>query len=282
MKINTRKNKLVTPFVKWVGGKRQLINEIHKQLPKNFSRYYEPFVGGGALLFYLQPQKAVINDSNAELINLYEVIKKAPDELIEDLKKHKNEEEYFYKIRSLDRDKDFYRELNNVQKASRIIYLNKTCYNGLFRVNSAGEFNAPFGRYKNPNIVNEVTIKAVSAYFVKNDIRILNKDYKKALANIRKGAFVYFDPPYDPISDSASFTGYTKGGFDRDEQERLKSVCDWLDRKGVKFLLSNSATDFILNLYTDYSVEIVYATRAVNSKADKRGKIAEVLVRNYE
>ena len=282
MSKRRRSNKLVAPVVKWVGGKRQLLSEIRKYTPDPISRYYEPFVGGGAVLFELQPQKAVINDSNKELVNLYEVIKKAPDELIKELKTHKNEEGYFYQLRGLDRDQDVYNELNNIQRASRIIYLNKTCYNGLFRVNSSGEFNSPFGRYKNPNIVNEITIRAVSNYLSKNDVRILNIDYEKSLANIRKGSFVYFDPPYDPVSGSANFTGYTKGGFDRSEQERLKRVCDWLNEKGVKFLLSNSATDFIRDLYSNYSIAIVQATRAVNSKASGRGKIAEVLIRNYE
>ena len=282
MKKQSRKNKLVTPFVKWVGGKRQLIKEIEKHIPDRFSRYYEPFVGGGAVLFHLQPRKAVINDSNEELINLYEVIKEAPDKLIEDLKKHTNEEEYFYKIRRVDRDKDAYRELSNIQRASRIIYLNKTCYNGLFRVNSAGEFNSPFGRYKNPNIVNEIKIKAVSNYLANNDVRILNTDYETMLANIRKGAFVYFDPPYDPISNSSSFTGYTKSRFDRSEQERLKSVCDKLNKRGIKFLLSNSSTNFIRDLYQDFIIHTVEANRAVNSKGSRRGKIAEVLVKNYE
>lgn len=277
-----QKNELVRPFVKWVGGKRQLLSEIERYLPDRFSMYYEPFVGGGAVLFHLQPRKAVINDSNEELVNLYEVIRNAPNELIKDLNRHRNEEAYFYEIRGLDRDKSTYTELNNIQRASRILYLNKTCYNGLFRVNSSGEFNSPFGRYKNPNIVNEVTIRAVSNYLSANDIRILNIDYEKSLANIRKGSFVYFDPPYDPVSNSANFTGYTKGGFDQEEQERLKSVCDWLDSKGVRFMLSNSATDFIRDLYARYYLVIVHATRAVNSNPDERGKITEVLIRNYE
>ena len=273
---------LATPFVKWVGGKRQLLNDIEQHIPTKFSRYYEPFVGGGAVLFYLQPSKAVINDSNEELINLYTVIKESPEELIEDLKKHKNESDYFYEIRELDRDKASYQKLSNVKKASRIIYLNKTCYNGLFRVNSAGEFNSPFGRYKKPNIVNEITIRAVNKYLSNNDIRILNGDYNESLKNIRKGAFVYFDPPYDPVSDSANFTGYTKGGFDREEQRRLKEVCDQLDKRGVKFLLSNSATEFIRHLYEDYDVNIIQANRAINSKGHKRGKVDEVLVKNYK
>lgn len=275
-------NELVRPFVKWVGGKRQLLSEIERYLPVRISRYYEPFVGGGAVLFHLQPRRAVINDSNEELVNLYEVISNAPNELISDLKRHKNEEDYFYEIRGLDRDKSVYAELNNIQRASRILFLNKTCYNGLFRVNSSGEFNSPFGRYKNPNIVNEVTIRAVSNYLSANDIQILNTDYEKSLANIRKGSFVYFDPPYDPVSNSANFTGYTKGGFDQEEQERLKSVCDWLDSKGVRFMLSNSATDFIRDLYARYYLVIVHAARAVNSNPSERGKITELLIRNYE
>lgn len=275
------KNKLVKPVLKWVGGKRQIIDQITKHVPKTFSTYYEPFLGGGAVLFELQPKKAVVNDINNELINIYEVIKNNVGELIEDLKRHKNEEGYFYKIRELDRDKDRYNNLTPVQKASRIIFLNKTCYNGLFRVNKAGEFNTPFGNYKNPNIVNEITLRAVSNYFSKVNIIFTCTDFEETLKGAGKGAFVYFDPPYDPVSDTASFTGYDKGGFDQDEQIRLKKTCDKLNEKGVKFLLSNSATDFIKELYKDYKIEVIQAKRAVNSKADKRGEIDEVLVMNY-
>jgi len=276
------KNKLVTPVVKWVGGKRQIIDQIIKYVPKNFSTYYEPFLGGGAVLFELQPRKAVVNDVNSELINLYEVIKDNVEELIEDLKQHRNEEDYFYAIRELDRDKDKYNKLTPVQRASRIIYLNKTCYNGLFRVNKAGEFNTPFGNYKNPNIVNEITLRAVSNYFNKAKITFTCKDFEEVLKGARKGAFVYLDPPYYPVSDTASFTGYDKGGFDSDEQVRLKKACDKLNEKDIKFLLSNSATDFIKDLYKDYRIEVIQAKRAINSKADKRGEIDEVLVMNFE
>jgi DNA adenine methylase len=282
--MSTRVNKLVSPVVKWVGGKRQLIKEIGKYLPEKWTSYYEPFIGGGAVLFHLQPSKAVINDTNSELINLYRIIKSHPDELIKDLRTYRNEEEYFYKIRGLDRDPQAYAGLSDIQRASRVIFLNKTCYNGLFRVNNAGQFNTPFGRYKNPNIVNDVTIRAISNYFNKNDVRILNTDFEASLEGIKKGAFVYFDPPYDPVSSSANFTGYTKGGFGRDEQIRLKNLCDMLDGMGVRFLLSNSATDFIKDLYSEYNefVVTVTATRAVNSKAEGRGAVEEVLVRNYE
>ncbi|MFR7995028.1 MAG: DNA adenine methylase [Clostridium sp.] len=279
-----KKNKIIlaAPVLKWVGGKRQLMSEIEKVLPKTYTTYYEPFIGGGAVLFELQPNKAVINDVNGELINLYNVIKDDVELLIEDLKKHENTPEYFYSIRELDRKKDKYENLSNVEKASRIVYLNKTCFNGLFRVNKAGEFNSPFGKYKNPNIVDEVTLKAVSKYFNKADIKILNGDFEASLKGIRKGAFVYLDPPYDPVSNSANFTGYDKGGFNRDEQIRLKKLCDKLDKKGVKFLLSNSATDFIKDLYKDYNIKIVKAKRAINSNGNARGEVDEVLVRNYE
>jgi len=275
-------NKLVTPVVKWVGGKRQIINQIVKYIPKSFSTYYEPFLGGGAVLFELQPKTAIINDINAELINLYEVIKNNVDELIEDLKQHRNEEAYFYELRELDRNKEDYNHLTSSQRASRLIFLNKTCYNGLFRVNKAGQFNTPFGNYKNPNIVNEFTLMAVSNYFNKAQITFTCKDFDEALKGARKGAFVYLDPPYDPVSDTASFTGYDKGGFDQNEQIRLKNMCDKLNEKGIKFLLSNSATDFIKDLYKDYKIEIIKAKRAINSKADKRGEIDEVLVMNFE
>ncbi|MDU5740139.1 MAG: DNA adenine methylase [Clostridium sp.] len=279
-----KKNKMVlaAPVLKWVGGKRQLMGEIEKVLPKTYTKYYEPFIGGGAVLFELQPNKAVINDVNSELINLYNVIKDDVESLIEDLRKHENTAEYFYKIREIDRDRELYEKLSKVEKASRIVYLNKTCFNGLFRVNKAGEFNSPFGKYKNPNIVDEITLRAVSKYFNKADIKILNGDFEQSLKGIRKGSFVYFDPPYDPVSSSANFTGYDKGGFGRDEQIRLKKLCDKLDKKGVKFLLSNSATDFIKDLYKDYNIEVVKAKRAINSNGNARGEVDEVLVRNYE
>ena len=275
-------DKLVAPVVKWVGGKRQLIPEIEKYIPSHYTTYYEPFVGGGAVLFHLQPKKAVVNDVNEELINLYQVIKDNVDELIEDLKKHKNEPDYFYKIRELDRDMGEYQSLSPIERASRIHYLNKTCYNGLFRVNSQGQFNTPFGRYKNPNIVNEPTLRAVSKYFNSANISFKCCDFEEAVKWARKGSFIYFDPPYDPVSDTSSFTGYDKGGFDRKEQKRLKELCDRLDHRGIKFLLSNSETEFILELYKDYKIEIVQAKRSINSKGHKRGAVNEVLVRNYD
>lgn len=276
------KNKeILRPFLKWAGGKKQLLPELKKYIPSYYSTYYEPFVGGGAALFELEPKKAVINDVNQELTNVYKVIRDNVESLIKDLKKHKNNCEYFYKIRELDRDRE-YEKLSNTEKASRIIYLNKTCYNGLFRVNKQGYFNVPFGRYKNPNIINEKVLRAVSDYLKNNDVKILNKDFAEILDKAEKDSFIYFDPPYNPISDSASFTGYTFNGFGEKEQMRLKKFCDRLKKNGYKFLMSNSATPFILNLYKDYRQEIVSNGRSINCKSYKRGKIKEVLIRNYE
>jgi len=184
-------------------------------------------------------------------------------------------------LRDIDRNKEAYQNLSRVEKASRILYLNKTCYNGLFRVNSSGEFNAPFGHYKNPNIINAPVLKAVSKYLNSNEIKFYSKDFESILENVKKGCFVYLDPPYDPISDTANFTGYDKGGFNRNEQIRLKKCCDDLTKRNVKFMLSNSATDFIKELYQDYNISIVKANRSVNSNGLKRGAVEEVIVTNY-
>lgn len=271
----------VAPVVKWAGGKRQLLPEIMKHVPQRYSTYYEPFLGGGAVLFYLQPPKAVVNDINRELINLYLVVRDCVERLIGSLAKHRNEAAYYYAMRNLDRNKKRFAKLSNVERASRTLYLNKTCYNGLFRVNRKNEFNVPFGKYKNPNIVNETTLKAVSGYLNAASVVFLCENFENITKDIEKDSFVYFDPPYDPLTDSANFTGYTKGGFGRKEQIRLKKMCDKLNNREVKFLLSNSATDFILNLYEGYKIKIVQAKRAINSKAKQRGNVDEVLIKNY-
>jgi DNA adenine methylase len=284
--VNAKKNPLVKPFLKWAGGKRQLLPEILKYLPKNIGKttYFEPFLGGGALLFELQPKQAIVNDSNRELINCYRVIKDNVEELIEVLKVHKakNSKEYFDYLRGIDRLKQ-YNKFSDIQKAARIIYLNKTCYNGLFRVNSKGQFNVPFGSYKNPNILDEAVLRGVNDYLNQKSVTFLNRDFAEAVKDAKKGDFVYFDPPYDPVSNTASFTGYDINGFNQNEQRRLKQVVDELTEKGCNVMLSNSATDFILDLYKDhkYTIETVSATRSINSNALKRGKINEVLVLNY-
>lgn len=255
-----------------------LLPLLPKRLPKN---YCEPFLGGGALLSRLQPSIAYINDSNRELINVYEVIKNNVEKLIADLETHRNEMDYYYSVRDWDRDHGTYMKLSPIKRASRILYLNKTCYNGLYRVNNAGEFNAPFGSYKNPNIVNAVTLRAVNQYLNAADIRISSTDYANVLDSIPKSTFVYLDPPYFPISETANFTGYTKSGFGKDEQIRLKECCDILNKRGIKFMLSNSAAEFIIDLYADYSVSVIQAKRMINSVSTKRGEVAEVVVRNY-
>ena len=275
------KNRQVAPVVKWVGGKRQLLDDITPLLPKQISTYCEPFLGGGAVLFARQPKNAIINDLNDDLMLVYEVIRDDVESLIMSLQEHENTSDHFYQVRDLDRDKESYKLLSKIEKASRIIYLNKTCYNGLFRVNASGEFNSPFGHYKKPNIVNEPVLRAVSKYLSSPNIQLFSEDFAATLQRVPRGGFIYLDPPYDPVSDTASFTGYNKGGFDKAEQIRLKECCDALTQRGVKFLLSNSATEFIRELYAEYAIKTVYAKRAINSDADKRGAVQEVLIRNY-
>ncbi len=272
-------NILICPILKWVGGKRQLLADIMPLINKNCSTYVEPFIGGGAVFFELQPKKAIINDYNSELVNVYKTIKDFPEELITELEKHEsnNSEEYFYETRSIDRTHE-YSEMDNIQKAARVIYLNKTCYNGLYRVNAAGQFNSPYGKYKNPNIVNATTIRGMSKYLNKANIVIKQGDYKEVLKGLRKGAFVYLDPPYMPISSSSSFTGYTENGFSYDKQVELKKECDKLRDKGIAFLQSNSDCPEIRELYKEYEIRTVQAKRSINSNASKRGEISEVLI----
>lgn len=266
------------PIVKWVGGKRQLMFELLKNMPQNYNRYFEPFIGGGALFFELQPDNAYISDMNDELINMYQVVRDNVDELITDLQKHDISKEYFMEIRNIDRTND-YRNWSDVQKASRFIYLNRTCFNGMYRVNSKGEFNVPFGHYKNPRIVDENNLINCSNLLQRTEIR--HADFSEILTKVQKDDFVYFDPPYVPLSETSSFTSYTKDGFDIDMQFKLRDVCDELDSMGVKFMLSNSDTKLVNELYENYKIKKVFASRQINANADGRGKITEVLVRNY-
>lgn len=273
------------PVFKWGGGKRQLLEAIIPRIPQH-TRYYEPFIGGAAVLLALKPTNAVINDFNKELMNTYLVIKENPEALIDSLQVHSvhNSEEYFYKVRELDR-RDDYSLMSNIDKAARTLYLNRTCFNGLYRVNGQGFFNTPCGRYKNPEIVNASRILEISKYLNSNNIDIRCGDYKDALKYIREGAFVYFDPPYmPPENEDDSFTGYTVDGFDSDKQIELRQVCDSLTDRGIKIMLSNSNCSFIRELYSDpkYNIEIVSARRSVSASAKKRIKIEEVLVTNYK
>ena len=271
------------PFVKWVGGKRQLIHEIKKRVPKEFNIYYEPFIGGGALFFELQPKIAVINDYNDELINIYRVLslKDKTNKLIQKLKNHeeKNNKEYFYEVRSWDRNREEYNKLNDIEKATRTIYLNKTCFNGIYRVNSKNEFNVPFNNSKNINTFDNSNFKAINDYF-NNNITIINGDFEEAVKGAKKGDFVYFDPPYDNLKDD-TFTSYTENGFDKKGQVRLFNCFEKLDKMGVYVMLSNHNTSFINDLYKNYNIKVVNAKRSINSNGNKRGNVEETIITNY-
>lgn len=274
------------PFVKWVGGKRQLLSQFRSMNlcpPEKFNpktgRYFEPFVGGGAVFFDLLPKKAFLSDLNSELVITYNVIKNNIDELINSLKKHKYDKVYFLKIRA-----ENPRQLSDVEIASRFIFLNRVCFNGMYRVNSKGQFNVPFGRYSNPIICDEKNLRKVSKEL--QGVEIKNQDYKQILKKARKGDFAYFDPPYYPISKTASFTSYTKESFSEKDQIELRDTFLELHKRGCFLMLSNSDTPFINKIYSDiikHGVRItkVEAGRMINSKASGRGKITEVLVINY-
>jgi DNA adenine methylase len=266
------------PFVKWVGGKSQLRLDLLSRLPASFVRYFEPFLGGGALFFALQPSKAYLSDINLDLINTYRAIQNNVSELIEDLKQHRYDKDYYYKIRSIDRTLD-YLEWTDIQKAGRLIYLNKSCFNGLYRVNSKGYFNVPMGSYNNPKILDEENLLACSKVLKKCNISI--HPFLEIEDILDKDDFVYFDPPYAPLNTTSNFTSYTQDGFGSEMQIELRDFCNRLTDRGVKFMLSNSSAPLILELYEKYHIEFIYASRAINSKGEKRGKIPEVIVRNY-
>ncbi len=271
------------PFVKWAGGKRQIIDELKKYIPDEFNTYYEPFIGGGALLFELAPKKAVINDSNAELMNVYQVL--CDDSKFKKMCRVLNNyeanhsEEFFYEIRNKDKNKNTFNRLSDYTRAARTIYLNKACFNGLYRVNSKNEFNVPFGKKSKVNTYDGNNLITVSNYLTMNDIKILNKDFEEVLKDAKKGDFVYFDPPYD--SDNNIFTSYTEEGFGKDEQRRLAKVFKELDQKGVYVMLSNHNTTLINELYKDYHIHVIEAKRNINSNGKKRGKVEEVIITNF-
>ena len=277
-----RKNKSIVgiprPFMKWAGGKRQLLSQFDPFIPSKFNKYIEPFVGGGAMFFYLLPERAVLMDINPELINIYKVIQQNVDALIASLKQHKNEEEYYYKIRNIDLDKEIFAKWTDVQKASRNIYMNHTCFNGLYRVNSDGHFNVPFGDYKDPILCDEENLRAVNKALKNIELHV--GSFEKCLDYAEKDDFIYLDPPYVPLSLTASFTSYTKESFGPEDQRRLLDVLKELDERGCKVLLSNSYCDFVLDLYKDFKIETIMANRAINSVGSKRGKIKEVLIMN--
>ena len=283
--IKTKKH--YQPFIKWVGGKRGLLDQILPLFPKEFESYFEPFVGGGAIFFELyslgalKDKQIVLSDINKELINTYKVIKNSPETLIKNLHEYKNRhsKEFYYQVREMDR-KEEYKNLSDIEKASRFIYLNKTCFNGLYRVNRQGYFNTPMGSYKDPNIADEDTI--LNASEALQYAQILHQSFDEVLKQAKEGDFVYFDPPYYPLNRTSNFTSYDSNSFLEDEQVRLFKIFANLAKIGVKVAQSNSDTVFIKELYKDYDIHIVNANRFINSKSSGRGKIGEVLVRSFQ
>ena len=283
MKIKEIKEITLQPFTKWTGGKRQLLPVIRELMPKTYNRYFEPFVGGGALFFDLAPKDAVINDFNAELINCYQQIKDNPQELIEILKVHQeyNSKEYYLDLRSVDRDERI-DMMSEVQRAARILYMLRVDFNGLYRVNSKNQFNVPYGRYKNPKIVDENLVSAISTYLNNNQIEIKKGDFEKAVLDVQPGDFVYFDPPYIPLSETSAFTSYTHEGFSYDDQVRLRDTFKKLSDTGAYVMLSNSSSFLVEELYQDFNIHYVEATRTNGAKSSSRGRISEIIVTNYE
>lgn len=272
--------KEVPGFVKWAGGKKQLIEQFKNYFPKEINSYIEPFVGGGAVVFFIiknhSPNEVIISDSNEELINSYETIKNNVKGLIEQLKQYKNthNKENYYKIRDMQPEK-----MSNDERAARFIYLNKSCFNGLYRVNSKGKFNVPIGSSKHPAILMEEDLKEISALL--QNVKIKSMPFEEVTNYAKAGNFIYLDPPYYPLKKGKSFTTYTKEAFLEKEQEKLSEVFKELDKKGCKVMLSNSDTDFIKRLYEGYNIDTVQAARMINSDATKRGKISELVIRNY-
>jgi DNA adenine methylase len=263
------------PFLKWAGGKSRVLPQYQPYFPRRFKTYYEPFLGGGAVFFYLLPQRAVLADINDELVNVYQCIRNHVDDLIQRLIVHQKRhcKEYYYTIRSNPRQ-------DPVARAARLLYLNKTCFNGLYRENSKGQFNVPMGRYKNPTICDPALLKAASQAL--QPVEITQERFETVL-DWATGAddFVYFDPPYHPISATSNFTGYNRYAFTAEDQCRLRDTFVRLANRGVNVMLSNSDCPFIRELYQDFNIRVIYASRAINSNAKKRGKITELLITSY-
>ncbi len=273
------------PFVKWAGGKRQLLAELEKNFPKQFGTYFEPFLGGGAVLFDLLAKKpnlkCSISDLNSDLVLAYVTIRDKLGRLIESLENHsknyhKDSTGYYYEVRKQE-------PKSQIEKVSRLLFLNKTCFNGLYRVNSKGKFNVPLGRYTNPNIVNRENLTIVSKFLQSEKIKISCRDFESILKDSKKGDFVYFDPPYQPVSDTANFTSYTHRDFTEDDLQRLADLANQLNSKGVHVLLSNSNTKIVKKMFSSkkWKVKEIAVNRAINSNSQKRTGHKEVLIKNY-
>ena len=283
MHLSAKEPPLLLPlFLKWAGGKLQLIEQFENLFPHNFRNYYEPFIGSGAVFFYvkskLKPNKVILSDTNEELINCFVVVRDKPSELVELLLNHrkKHSKEYYYSVRSMESS-----TLDSLDRAARLIYLNKTCFNGLYRVNSKGQFNVPFGDYENPSIFDRNTLFQASQLLQGVHLQVMT--FEKVLDFAGKDDFVYFDPPYIPLSKTSSFTRYSKSDFSMMEQKRLSEVFRILDSRGCFVMLSNSDHALTRELYRHYekNTVIVRAKRMINSVGSRRGGINEVVVTNY-
>lgn len=278
------KNMCMSPVVKWAGGKRQILEKLKANLPEKFNNYFEPFIGGGALLFDLAPKNATINDVNQELLAIYTCLK--DDELyrlmLEELNKHEknHSEEYYYQVREWDRDPRF--ELEPLWKrAARAIYLNKSCFNGLYRVNAKGYFNVPSAKKEHVVTYSKANMEEIHEYFKDDNVTILSGDFVEATRNAHEGDFVYFDPPYDSWEDKESFTAYSKFDFNKDDQRRLADCFKDLTNRGVKCMLSNHNTAYINELYNGFNIQVIKAKRMINANAAGRGAVEEVIITNY-
>ena len=284
VKLIQVKNMCMSPVVKWAGGKRQILEKLKANLPEKFNNYFEPFIGGGALLFDLAPKNATINDVNQELLAIYTCLK--DDELyrlmLEELDKHEkyHSEEYYYQVREWDRDPRF--ELEPLWKrAARAIYLNKSCFNGLYRVNAKGYFNVPSAKKEHVVTYSKANMEEIHEYFKDDNVTILSGDFVEATRNAHEGDFVYFDPPYDSWEDKESFTAYSKFDFNKDDQRRLADCFKDLTNRGVKCMLSNHNTAYINELYNGFNIQIIKAKRMINANAAGRGAVEEVIITNY-
>lgn len=269
------------PFLQWVGGKRNMIQQYKKYFPADYNTYYEPFVGGGAVFFSLLPSNAIITDSNQELIETYKAIRDSPEEvisLLEELKK-KHSKELYMAIRELDRIYDLFFEFSLVEIASRMIYLNQTCFNAVYRVNKKSQFNVPIGSSLNRLICDKNAIIIASKILKK--AKIICADFEEALLGHNENDFIYLDPPYEPVSKYSDFTRYTKEKFYQDDQLRLKNIFDKLTKAGCKVMLSNSDCEYIRDLYKEYNIIYVTSLRTLNCKKDRRGQVSELLITNY-
>lgn len=265
------------PFIKWAGGKNQMLDQYSSFFPTKYNKYIEPFIGGGAVFFHLKPNKAILSDLNQDLMDCYAVIKNNTKKLIEILKEYqaRHSKDLFVELRE-QYNKNM---LSRIKRAATFIYLNKTGFNGLHRVNSKGEFNVPFGKYKNPSIFDETNLLAVSK-LLKN-AELYTMTFEKVLDYAEPNDFIYFDPPYYPLNETSKFTSYNKNIFLEKEQEKLAEIFRILDKRGCKIMLSNSDTNFIKKLYKDFRIEEAKANRFINCNGEKRGAIIELIILNY-